>query len=108
MGLTTGIADVGSLIDCLYGIHDGVASLNILDKYSEIRREIFLTKTDVVSTANFKRVMQDAEGIAERDPFFQLLGQAKRDPAIAKSWVQVSQTLSCYIMIPDALPLRIN
>ncbi|KAJ9610296.1 hypothetical protein H2200_005073 [Cladophialophora chaetospira] len=95
LGLTTGIADVGSLIDCLYGIHDGVASLNILDKYSEIRREIFLTKTDVISTANFKRVMQDAEGIADRDPFFQILAQAKRDPAIAKSLIEAQLSIGC-------------
>ncbi|KIW86768.1 uncharacterized protein Z519_12554 [Cladophialophora bantiana CBS 173.52] len=85
LGLTTGVADVGSLIDCLCGIHNGAASLNILEKYSEIRRQIFLNNTDVISTTNFKRIMQDAEEIAERDPFFQLLAQAKTDPHIAAS-----------------------
>ena len=82
---------MGSLIDCLCGIHDGLASLDILDKYDEVRRQIFLNHVDVVSTANFRRIMQDPEGIAESDPFFQLLTRARQDPEIAASLAKVSR-----------------
>lgn len=110
LGLTTGFADVGSLIDCLYGIHDGVASLDILDKYSDIRREIFLTKTDVISTANFRRVMQDPEGLAGTDPFFKRLAEAQRDPAVARSLVEVRLPFQVFtiLMNADTQPFRLN
>lgn len=94
LGLTTGVADVGSLIDCLYGIHDGLASYRILDKYDEMRRQIFLNGTDVISTENFKRIMQDAEGVAQRDPVLQLLAQAKTDSNIAASLAKARKPLS--------------
>ncbi|KAK4942593.1 hypothetical protein LTR10_017722 [Elasticomyces elasticus] len=91
LGLTTGVADVGSLIDCLYGIHTGVTSLSILDKYDEKRRQIFLDITDVMSTANFKRIMQGAEGVAERDPILQLLAKAQTDPNVAAALSKASR-----------------
>lgn len=67
-----------------------MASYDILDKYDEMRRQIFLTRTDVISTANFKRIMQDSEGVVERDPILQLVEQAKTDPNIAASLAKVS------------------
>lgn len=69
LGLTSGIADAGSLIDCFYGLLDGKAEIEILDKYDEIRREIYRTHTSPISTANLERVMKEVEGVASTDPF---------------------------------------
>ncbi|KAK5255346.1 hypothetical protein LTR46_008184 [Exophiala xenobiotica] len=106
LGLATGIADVGSLIDCLHGIHEGLASHDILEKYDDMRRQIFLTATDVMSTANFKRIMDDAEGIAKRDPVLQLLAQAKTDSNIAAALAKACKPAPLYnyfLQYPDAI-----
>ncbi|KEF60689.1 uncharacterized protein A1O9_02250 [Exophiala aquamarina CBS 119918] len=95
LGLTTGVSDVGSLIDCLYGIHDGKASLDILDKYDEIRRKIFNQVTDVTSTANFRRIMQSSENVAGSDPFFQLLAKVKEDPNVAAALLSHELSIGC-------------
>lgn len=52
MGLTTGVSDIGSLVDCFYGIYDGKATLDTLDKYDEVRREIFFSVIEANFTAN--------------------------------------------------------
>ena len=69
LGLTSGIADAGSLIDCLYGIHDGKADLNILDRYDEDRRRVYKTQTSPISTGNLERMMKDVESVVANDPF---------------------------------------
>ena len=83
---------MGSLVDCLYGIDSGDASIDILDKYDEMRRQIFSQVTDVTSTRNFHRVMADPETILEKDPFFRLLDKAKTDPNVAAGLIKVSRT----------------
>jgi hypothetical protein len=67
--LTSGIADAGSLIDCLYGILDGKADLDILDEYDEDRRRVYETQTNPVSTGNLERMMKEVEFVAANDPF---------------------------------------
>ncbi|KIY01304.1 uncharacterized protein Z520_02856 [Fonsecaea multimorphosa CBS 102226] len=73
LGLTGGIADVGSLIDCLVGIHTGRANDDILDKYDEIRRQKWQNFTDPTSTRNLRRVTNDDEESIKKDPFLQYL-----------------------------------
>lgn len=90
LGLTTGISDVGSLADCLYGIHEGKADMSILDQYNEIRLKIFREAVDTMSTANFERIMQDANQFQEKEPFFKLISQAQKDPQLAQSLREVS------------------
>jgi hypothetical protein len=89
--LTTGIADIGSLVDCFYGLYDGKAGLDILDKYDEVRRKVFHTVTDVISTANLNRVRSDADSLLDgKDPFFALLDAAKKDPSLFQKFAEVS------------------
>jgi 2-polyprenyl-6-methoxyphenol hydroxylase-like FAD-dependent oxidoreductase len=66
MGLTGGLCDAGGLSDCLIGIFRKGCSDDLLDKYAEIRRNIFLTVlssncfsdvkvTDPISRENIER-----------------------------------------------------
>ncbi|KAK6371385.1 hypothetical protein LTS17_009116 [Exophiala oligosperma] len=95
LGLTTGVCDVGSLIDCLYGIDTGETSIDILDRYDEMRRQIFSQITDATSTANFHRVMADPETILEKDIFFQLLERAKTEPNVAAGLMKHEMSIGC-------------
>jgi len=80
MGLTGGIADVGGLVDCLLGIHKGVADDSILDHYDSVRREIYHKYIDTISSENLNRLnKQDPEKALENDKFFQLCLQAEQD-----------------------------
>ncbi|KAL4929441.1 FAD-dependent oxidoreductase [Aspergillus undulatus] len=84
LGLTGGIADVGSLYDSLLGIHLSKASDTILTKYAEIRRQIWTDIIDPMSRENFARLHQDAETAREKDPFFRLCVQAESDPELSR------------------------
>ncbi|KAL1979734.1 hypothetical protein VTN96DRAFT_5256 [Rasamsonia emersonii] len=85
LGLTGGIADVGSLFDCLLGIHKGLADDSILDKYAEIRRKIYFEIINPMSRENFRRLWdQDPDKAGETDPYFQICHKAEKDPALAK------------------------
>lgn len=83
MGLTNGIVDVGGLSDCLIGIHRGVASEDILDKYDTVRREIYRNIVDKITTANFKRIMSDSEEALKSDPLLVACRQAEHDAEMA-------------------------
>ncbi|KAL2075388.1 hypothetical protein VTL71DRAFT_331 [Oculimacula yallundae] len=84
LGLTGGLTDVGGLYQCLSGINQGKCDESILDKYAEIRRNIY-DMIDIVSSANFERVSsKDPDRTAREDPFFQLVEQANEDPAVKK------------------------
>ena len=93
LGLTGGIADVGSLADCLLGIYTGKAELDILDKYDEIRRGIYRDIIDPLSTMNMKRMSQDAETVLEKDAFLQFAASAGKDPELAATMFQVCDYL---------------
>ena len=76
MGLTGGIADIGSLYDSLLGIHAGQIDDSILDKYDEIRRKIWHSVINPVSSDNMRRLIdQSADEALEKDPFLKMLKQ---------------------------------
>jgi hypothetical protein len=83
--LTGGIADLGSLFDCLYGIHQGLADDDILDRYAKIRRKIYFDVIDPLSRENFRRLWaQDPDKAKENDDFFKVLDKAETDQELAK------------------------
>lgn len=83
MGLTNGIVDVGALADCLGGMHRGVASPAILDRYDAVRRAAFRDVVDKITTANFARIMQDPAEALAKDPLLVACREAETDPAVA-------------------------
>jgi 2-polyprenyl-6-methoxyphenol hydroxylase-like FAD-dependent oxidoreductase len=91
MGLTGGFADVTGLAECLEGIHTGKADDSILDKYDEVRREIFHKVISPISTANYLRVASDPDevNVLETDPFLKMVHAAKSDPAIKQKLNEV-------------------
>ncbi|KAL4810792.1 hypothetical protein BDV18DRAFT_2398 [Aspergillus unguis] len=84
LGLTGGIADVGSLYDSLLGIHRGLTTPAILDKYASIRKQIWTDIIDPMSRENFARLHQDADTARENDPFFRICVQAESDPELSR------------------------
>ena len=97
MGLTGGFADVAGLAECLEGIHSGKADESILDKYDEVRREIFHRIISPISTANYLRVESDPDkvDVLEEDPFLNMVHAAKRDPAIKEKLDKVGVCSFC-------------
>lgn len=92
MGLTGGIADVGSLYDSLVGIHTGQADESILDKYDEIRRKIWRDIINPVSSNNMRRLIDlDADTAVETDPFLQLLRRMETDKNLQLEMSKVSR-----------------
>jgi hypothetical protein len=89
LGLTGGIADVGSLFDALRAMRNGKADDSILDKYSEVRREKWAKIIDPMSRANFKRVCLD-EAEADRNEFWALCKKMEEDDELARQMAQVS------------------
>lgn len=88
--MTGGLSDIGSLVDCLYGIVDGKTDLNILEKWCEIRREIYHSYIDPVSITNMKRLTKAPHELKLMDPFFQALTKAANDPALLADLRMVS------------------
>ncbi|KAL5046292.1 hypothetical protein BDW71DRAFT_69122 [Aspergillus fruticulosus] len=84
LGLTGGIADVGSLYDALIGIHKGLADEEILTIYADVRKQIWTEIIDPMSRENFARLHQDAETARENDPFFRLCVQAETDEDLSR------------------------
>ncbi|KPM40128.1 hypothetical protein AK830_g6426 [Neonectria ditissima] len=85
LGLTGGIVDVGGLYDCLRGIYENKADPTILDKYSEVRRQIYLDIIDVISSSNIRRLFdQNPEHALENDQFFQMVKRAETDREFSK------------------------
>ncbi|KAK3302923.1 uncharacterized protein B0T15DRAFT_402797 [Chaetomium strumarium] len=77
MGLTGGIADVGSLYESLVGIHTGQADDSILDKYDEVRRKIWHDIINPVSSENMSRLFKYSgpDEAMEKDPFFKMVSR---------------------------------
>lgn len=88
--MTGGLADVGSLVDCLYGIHDGKAETDILDKYDTMRRDIYQNIINPLSSTNLERLWKEPEPLRNTDPFFLALQQAATDPKVAEEMHLVS------------------
>lgn len=91
LGLTGGIADVGSLYDALMGIHKGLADESILDKYSEIRKKIWTGLIDPMSRGNFRRLNdQDPDKARENDEFFKMCIRAENDIELQRKMALVT------------------
>lgn len=92
MGLTGAFADVAGLAECLEGIHAGRADESILDKYDEVRRNIFDTVISPISTANYLRVASDPDmvDVLAQDPFLKMVEAAKSDAMVKERINQVS------------------
>lgn len=79
MGLTGGIADVGSLYECLAGIHQGRADDAILDTYCAERRRIWHEQINPISSVNMERLFSiDADEIVDKDPFIGMVRKMER------------------------------
>ncbi|KAK3314364.1 hypothetical protein B0H66DRAFT_523868 [Apodospora peruviana] len=87
LGLTGGIADVGSLYDCFVGIHIGRADQTILDVYDEQRRRIWHDIINPNSSENMRRLFEydDPDEAVEKDPFFKMLKDMETKAAAAKT-----------------------
>lgn len=95
LGLSGGFADVTGLMDCFEGIANGKANQSILDKYDEVRRSIFQTVIDPVTTKNFRRVTDlDPDTALEKDPFLSMLAAARNSPEIQEKMHNVPDRLS--------------
>ncbi|KAF2809405.1 FAD/NAD(P)-binding domain-containing protein [Mytilinidion resinicola] len=87
LGLTGGIVDVGGLYDCLVGIYDGVATPDILDIYSDVRREKYTNIIDPLSSENIRRLFaQDPEKALETDEFLKLCQRTATDVEFSKEF----------------------
>lgn len=75
MGLTGGIADVGSLYDCFMAMQKGLVDDKILDKYDEVRRRIYRDLIDPMSRANFRRLWAE-DAAQDRLEFFDMCRKA--------------------------------
>ncbi|KAF4824830.1 FAD-dependent monooxygenase terC [Colletotrichum siamense] len=95
LGLTGGILDVGGLYDCLNGIATGRADESILDRYSDVRSDLYRDFTDPVSTANMRRLCKrDPDKVLEEDTFLQLINESKHNPEVAAQLSKASKGLS--------------
>jgi FAD binding domain len=89
LGLTGGMVDAGNLADCLIGIHKGLADESILDKYDEIRREMWHNVINPVSSENLQRMHPPNLDHVMEDPFFQQVVKAEKDPQVMATMVNV-------------------
>jgi 2-polyprenyl-6-methoxyphenol hydroxylase-like FAD-dependent oxidoreductase len=97
LGLTGGLADIDSLFDCLIGIHEGKVQDSILDKYDQVRREMWYKFIDPVSSDNLRRLNgQDPEKALEQDKLLRALELAARNVELAREMQLVSITL-CFL-----------
>ena len=110
LGLTGGIVDAGNLADCLVGISQGVADESILDKYDEVRRNMWHKFIDPISSSNIRRMHPANLDHVMEDPFFELLEEAKKDPETMTKLVNVSvlayQITDCRELMSSDMTLR--
>ncbi len=87
-------------MDCLVGIHKGLASDDILDHYDRERRKIYDNVINPVSCENFTRLnRQDPETATENDEFFKLCLRGEKDVEFSRNLQLVSSMVS-YEMKP--------
>jgi 2-polyprenyl-6-methoxyphenol hydroxylase-like FAD-dependent oxidoreductase len=85
LGLTGGLVDVGGLAECLEGIATGRADDSILNKYDKVRRELWHSVINPISSSNFLRVSAtDPETAAEKDEFLAMVKTAGHDKCLRK------------------------
>ncbi|KIV91818.1 hypothetical protein PV10_06315 [Exophiala mesophila] len=94
LGLTTGIVDAGAVSDCVGAVLSGKADETILDKYNEIRRDLFINESDKWSRINYLRVTDpDPETLLERDRFLQTMNAVKGDPAMIEKLKEIEMAI---------------
>lgn len=82
---------MGGLYDCLVGIYDNVATPDILDIYSDVRRKKFIDIVDPLSSENIRRLFaQDPEKALETDEFLKLCRRTATDMKFSKEFQAVS------------------
>jgi len=75
--LTGGLLDAAALGDALVLLHQGKASQDILSKYAESRRQIFLDVVNPITTANKRRMHEsNIDTLGDTDPFLQSIRTA--------------------------------
>ena len=90
LGLNGGIANVGSLYDCLGAIHRGKADDNILDVYSEVRREKWKQIIDPQSQGMLKTLFSNPEDIIPNHPMYKMSVLFEQHPQEAMRLAPVS------------------
>lgn len=90
MGLNGGIADVGSLSDCLQAIHEGKADDSILDVYSDVRIQKWKTIIDPQSQGTLRSLFSNPEDIIPNHPMYKMSQLIAKDPEAAKKNAPVS------------------
>jgi 2-polyprenyl-6-methoxyphenol hydroxylase-like FAD-dependent oxidoreductase len=101
LGLTGGFADVTGLSECLIGIETGQADHTILSKYDEVRRGIYNSIIDPVTTKNFHRVsMSDPDHAIENDPALAMLATLNTNPKVRQELEKVSLHIHCRLKLP--------
>lgn len=95
LGLTGGILDAGCLADALNARLKQDYPDSILDKYAQVRREIFTDVVNPASIANKRRLHEvDVDTMNETDPFIKMLSQASAEDqqkmrSHLKLWVDI-------------------
>lgn len=90
-GCMTAVLDVGGLADCFIGYYHGLADEDILDKYAEVRRDIFVRYVDPRSIKNLNRVAtSDPHTVLETDKFFGILKDLQKDEDSMRAFLLVS------------------
>ncbi|KAL2062477.1 hypothetical protein VTL71DRAFT_6743 [Oculimacula yallundae] len=80
LGLTGGLVDVSGLAQCFEGIARGVAGDEILNLYDSVRRGLWETVINPISSENFLRVSAtDPEKALTDDPFLMIVNEAEED-----------------------------
>src|SRR5271169_7251450 len=77
LGLTGGMVDAGNLADLFDRWAYGFANEDILDKYCEIRREMWHKYINPISSSNIFRMHPLNLDNVHDDPFFKMLDDAK-------------------------------
>ena len=86
------MVDAGNLADCLIGLSEGLADESILDKYDEIRREVWHKIINPLSSENILRMhSQDPETALDNDEFLKTLVRAETDPELMEQIIMVCQ-----------------
>lgn len=82
---------MGGLYDCLVGIYDKVATPDILDLYSDVRRKKYTDIVDPISSENIRRLFaQDPEKALDTDEFLKLCQRTAIDVEFSKEFQSVS------------------
>ncbi|KAJ3519628.1 hypothetical protein NM208_g14052 [Fusarium decemcellulare] len=84
LGLNGAVADVGSLFDCLMAIHEGKATDDILDVYSDVRREKFNTIINPQSQSTMRTIFSDPKDIVPNHPMYKFSQLLQTNPELAK------------------------